>query len=103
MPRRPKTPWVPSPEFQAAYERVRKTAHYAAAALTGDEVTDDPDKDAAQVTILFMLAMIYFLCRIDPRDIEMLYAREGGFGELDFKPFPAGYTPGKGPFAEFFR
>lgn len=99
MPRKPKAKWTPNPECQAAYGRVIKTAHIAAATLFGEKPAENPEENASSRAFLMAAGMIYFLLRIDPKDARALFVGEGSFGSLNYKPYPPGHWLRNGPFA----
>lgn len=101
MARKKRQDFTPDPECEAAFGRVVDTAHLCAATLFGEPRVDDPAKDASLRALLMAMGMVYFLLRIAPDDLRALLS-QGGFGALDWKPFPPDYAVHpNGPFADY--
>ena len=97
MRRRTTKPNPPSPDVLAAFDRISRTAHQAAAALVGETPVDDLEDASPRVTVM-VTDMLYFLCRTDPADMNLLQNDEGGFASFDYVPFRTeedGAKPGK--------
>jgi hypothetical protein len=74
-----------SPECMAAFERLTKLAHALAATLTGDAPAPDGTADTPRTQALAM-AMIFFLLRADPDDIEAALFAKGSLEKIPFGP-----------------
>lgn len=94
--------WVPGEACQQAMLRVLDTAHLSAAALWGEKPAENPN-DASSRALMAAIAMIYFLMRLDVKDIHDLYFSENGLASSGRKPFPPGYLIKKGVFAEWVQ
>jgi len=91
MPRRPdrdKAEWRPNPASDEAFTRIIDIAHRCAATLAGEKPVENPVKDASPAALHLAMAMAYFLCRIDPKDMVALASGPGSFADFDYKPFP---------------
>lgn len=92
--------WMPNPDCEAAYARTLETAHICAAALFGEKPTDDPAANASPEAMMHAMGMMYFLLRIDPKDLAALYDGPGSLADFDYKPFPPGYWLKQGVFGQ---
>lgn len=104
MPRkspRKKPDWTPSPECETAYANAIGTAHLAAASLLGEKPVDNPERDASAAALKLAMAMMFFLLRLDPRDVGALYRGPGSLAEFDYKPFDRSRWPKKSVFDAF--
>ena len=63
--------WKPSPECDEAFGRILEVAHRSAAAYLGQKPVADPIRDASLVALTHASAMIYFLFRVDPKDLAL--------------------------------
>lgn len=91
MPRkaaRARPEWKPSPECEAAFARIIDTAHRCAATFTGEKPAADPEKNASQAALILAGMMLWFLCRIDPKDMVALASGPGSFADFAYRPFP---------------
>lgn len=89
------TDWSPNPDCEAAYGRILDTAHICAAALLGERLTQDPARDASPMALMHAMGMMYFLCRIDPKDLTAISTGPGSFADFAYKPFPSNFRPRK--------
>ena len=92
--------WTPNPDCEAAYARAIETAHTCAAALFGEKPTDDPAANASPYALMHAMGMMYFLARLDPKDLAALSTGPGSFADFDYKPFPPGYWFKQGVFGQ---
>ncbi len=91
MPRKPgriSADWKPNPEADAAFARIIDTAHLCAAALFGERPVAEPEKNAPPHLLQCAGGMLYFLCRIDPKDMVALASGPGSFADFNYRPFP---------------
>jgi hypothetical protein len=104
MARRPKlTNWAPSPECEAAYNRIVETAHLCAAVLTGEKPTDDPSSNASPQALMQAMGMIWFLARIDPADLSAFTTGPGSLADIAHGPLALPRAPRKAMFAQMFQ
>ena len=89
------TDWSPNPDCEAAYGRILAIAHICAASLLGQKLTQDPARDASPMALLHAMGMMYFLCRIDPKDLAAISTGPGSFADFAYKPFPPNFRPNK--------
>lgn len=87
--------WKPSPECDEAFGRILEVAHRSAAAYLGQKPVADPIRDASLVALTHASAMIYFLFRVDPKDLVALASGPGSIADFDHRPFPPMPARGK--------
>jgi hypothetical protein len=100
MSRKTGTSFEPSPECAEAYERILGLAHQLAAAVAGETLSKN-GKALGPHGLPLVIAMIYFLLRIPPQDLNTLFFTEGSLKELNFRPYRQGST-GFGLVADLF-
>jgi hypothetical protein len=83
--------WTPNPDCEAAYGRVLDTALICSAVLWGEKLESDRPEDAPPHVLIHAFGFIYFLRRIDPKDLAALSCGPGSFADFAYKPFPPGY------------
>lgn len=74
-----------SPECMAACERLAALAHQFAGVLTGDAAAPDGHAETPRAQALAM-AMLGFLLRADPDDIEAALFAEGSLQKIPYVP-----------------
>jgi len=92
MGRKKRTEIEYSAECQEALERLTALAHYLAAMLTGDPLSEETGLTATPRSQALAMGMMYFLIRLDPKDLYATFFAEKSLNQLPFTPFPAGYT-----------
>ena len=95
--------WTPTPECAAAYARAIETAHLAAASLCGEKPVADPARKASPRVLFHAMGMMFFLARLDPRDMAALFTGPGSFADFDHKPLPLNRWPKKSVLDEFMQ
>jgi hypothetical protein len=81
-----------SPECGKAYARLVALAHQLAAMLSGDPLAADTGLADTPRSQALAMGMVHFLLRADPEDIRAAFFAEKSLNQLEFRPFPAGYT-----------
>jgi hypothetical protein len=84
-----------------ALARIRHTARQCSALLWGEREEHDPDADSSRCQLTSM-AMMYFLCRIDPDDARAFWFSEHGLAQNRYRPFPKRIKAGRGVFPALF-
>ena len=90
----------------AAYARAIETAHLAAASLCGEKPVADPARKASPRALFHAMGMMYFLARLNPRDMAALFTGPGSFADFEapsaFSDIALNESPGgsMSPFCE---
>ena len=77
-----------SDECMEAYDRLVALAHELSAMLTGDALEPETGECRTSRSRALMMAMVYFLLRADPHDVQALFFSEKSLNQLTRRPAP---------------
>ncbi len=83
-----------TPQCQAALARMVASAHRMASDLTGDPLEEETGLAESGRSMALSMAMVFYLLRLDPRDIHAAFFAEGSMNRFAYAP------PGNGPYCE---